>query len=131
MKLYRGTRWWIVCPCLVLIVVGCVLASIKRSYSPDESRQIFQYLSLKHASEQEVVGVLEHHSKIVTDPVTSQSERRYYFSTHSLTEGMVHESWAVYDEKRKLKHFIISSVKLTGMKLWKYRLDSVLSLFAK
>ena len=80
MKLYQGTRWWLVCPCLVLIVVGCVLASMKRSYSIEESRQIIHYLSQKHANEKEVIELLGHQSKIITNSEACKPERRYYFS---------------------------------------------------
>lgn len=125
MKSIRGTRWWLVCPCLMLIVVGCVLASMKRSYSPDESRVIFNYLAQKHASEQEVIELLGHQSKIITNPHISQPERRYYFSRHSLWEAEVQESRATYDENGKLKHFISCIQKVDGLPLWKYRLGLI------
>lgn len=121
MKLYQGTRWWLVSPCLVLILVGCVLASMKRSYSPEESRKIFHYLSQKHASEQEVIDLLGHQSKIITNSESCKSERRYYFSRHSLLEAEIQESWATYDEDGKLKHFISATQKVDGLALWKYR----------
>jgi hypothetical protein len=121
MKLFQGTRWWLVCPCLVLIVIGSEFASMKRSYSLEESRKIFHYLSQKHASEQEVIELLGQQSKIITNPHTSQPERRYYFSKHSLFEAQVQETWFVYDEG-KVKHCISSCQTVKGLALWKYRI---------
>jgi hypothetical protein len=121
MKLYQGTRWWLVCPCLVLIVVGCVVASMKRTYSPDESRVIFNYLSQKHASEQEVIDFLGHQSKVVTHPAVGKPIRIYYFSRFSQGAVEAQESWAIYNEDGKLQHFVSASQILNGLALWKYR----------
>jgi hypothetical protein len=122
MKLYQGTRWWLVCPCLVLIVVGCVLATMKRSYTIEESRKIFHYLTVMRASEQEVIDFFDHHSKVVTNPNTSLPERRYYFSRHSLWEAEVQETSAIYNEERKLQSYMCCTQTLNGLALWKYRI---------
>ena len=128
MQLYRGTRPWILWPCLTITLIGCLflLLTGKKQYTPTEVRAIFHQLALQHASEEEIIELLGSQSKLVINPMSNQQERKYYFTNDSALKAELLEAWPIYDHQKQLQYWVCETQMLEGTKLWKYRFERLL-----
>jgi hypothetical protein len=127
MKLIRGTRWWVFWPCLLAILVMVWVLSLKRRYTFEEAKVIMRSLSMRKATEAEVLALLGHHACQVLDPDTGQNQNRYCFSDHSFNSAQVHQMWGDYDVEGKLQSITAVTQYLYGASVWKYRWNCLLN----
>ncbi len=128
MQLYRGTRRWILWPCITISLIGCLFLLLfgKKQYTPNEAIAIFHQLTLQHAKEEEIIELLGSQSRLVANPANPQQERRYYFTDESLLKAVLMEARPTYDHQKRLQYFVCATQMLEGTKLWKYRFERLL-----
>lgn len=123
MRFYKGTRQWILWPCIVGTLIGCLFLYIagKKRYTFSEAPTILHQLTQRHASEEEVIEILGYHSKLTTSPGSEGQVRKFSFTNESLNTAELLEALPIYDDNKRVTKWICESQKLKGTNLWKYR----------